>query len=66
MFTYVIIIIIIILLLLFSPPGFSRCYAAVTFFSILSSFLTIAWSKEISDTTTPILTKFSRVVNMLV
>jgi len=38
------------------------CY----FFPILSFFLTIAWSKEISKTTRPILTKFSAMVDMLV
>jgi len=32
------------------------CNASVTFF--LLSFLTIAWSKEISETTRPIFTKF--------
>jgi len=37
----------------------SLCYAAVTLFPLLS-FLTIAWSKEISETTRPIFTQIVR------
>jgi len=39
------------------------CSAADTFFLFLF-FLTIAWSKEISESTRPIFTKFSELVEM--
>ena len=42
---------------------FCRCYFLSYSFSLL--FLTIACSKEISETTRPVFTKFSRMVDML-
>jgi len=62
-------------LLLFNPPGFGRlAYAMPLLLSflfyhhhhLLPLFLTIARSKEISETTGPIFTKFSAMVDMLV
>ena len=51
----------------FSPPGFSRqAYVMLLLLSFLLSFLTIAWSKKISETTGLIFTKLFRVIDMLV
>jgi len=48
-----------------SPPGYRpawRAYVLLLLVSLSSLFLTIAWSKEISETTRPIFTKFSALV----
>jgi len=47
---------------LVSPPGFSRQAYVLLLLLLSSSFLTIAWSKEISESTRPIFTKFSGLV----